>query len=1802
MSTARRGTVGHMLGLSADLGRVDSPEAAVGLAVQMAETAFDSAIAVVWACDGARPDPLDASAAAADQFDAEPWSPPAALVDGIEDTRTEMGDLRGEVQTERYVPAGAGHVLSLGSTRPDAFDDEDESVIDSIGATLGETLDRLDRHPRTGPRRGGETQRDEDTTAADAAALRRLQASTDDDSERTIEELLSLGGEYLGLETGVFARVEGGEYSVETAVDTTGTREQGAVLTLGETLCDVTLAGDEHEVLALARTGDTEYATHPGADGVGAYVGAPVVVSGAVYGTVSFTSPAAREPFRAAERAFVRVLARQVGAEIEHRQQLGRLERYETVVEAVGDPIYALDGRGRFTFVNEAAREEFGYDESVLGEHVSVGMKTADIDRVRGQIERLLETDRRSATAQFELETADGRTRTVENHLATIDDGSGTVGVLRDVTERERRRRRLDSFREAVEAAADGVAVLEDDEYVYVDGTHVDLYGFDSKADLLGGTWRQLYDDDEIARLESEAFPVLAADGHWRGQVTGSRPDGTTFPAELSLTAVGDNRLVCTVRDETRRAARERDLAVKERAMDEAGVGIGITDPTQEGNPIVYVNSGFERITGHDRAEAVGRDPWSLQCPDPEKRATLRAVAETEQPVSVEVRDTRPDGESYWVALSVTPVFDDRGTLTNLVCVQQDITEQKQREQEREATVAVLERVYRVTTDPSLSFDEKVDGLLSAGREYLDLPNGFLTRIDPDEGPDGRQTVVGARGSHDLLQEGEACPLPQSYCRKTVGSNEVMTLTNAAEMGWEGDPAHDTFGLETYIGGEIAAGGELYGTLCFASTEPRERQFSGTEQSFVSLVRRWVGYEVERERRRTELCEQRERLELVLSGTGTGIVEWDPQTDTVTWDDTLVEMVGQDPSTTGEFVECVHPDDRDRVQERMAGMLETGDSWTGTFRLHTGTGDTVWLKTRATPVHEDGELVRVVATGTDVTEENRRERERRRNGRRFQSLFEDPEMLVGLLDTDGTLLEVNETALSYVDSSRADVLGEPFPETAWWAHSGRLQSDTENWVRRAADGEYVAFDATHPGPDGTHHVTGTIRPVTDQSGSVESLVVSARDITERRRQQEELEDRQRKLDLVLSNTDTSIAEIDLRSGEMLWDDRLGDNDIGSPETLDSFFETVHPDDRDRVRADIERIRDTGDTLDGEYRIRNESGEYRWIASQTVTVTDDGEPGRLVAIATDVTDLKQREQRLAASRERFRLLVENVDEYAFLTLDGDGRIDTWNSGATALFGHSRETAVGMPVDQFHPDGTSGGADRLLEQARVAGESAHEGWRVRADGSQFYADVRYTPLGSDGEFRGYAMVVRDMTERRRQRRRTELFVEQSDDVVVVLDPDGTITYASGSADRVLGHDAETLVDENLFDYVHSSDRKRAMGAFYDTVDGDTDTTQCEYRFASGDGGWRNVETVSRDVQDTDAVDGTLLYLRDVTERTERVRRLDAVFNGTFQFTGLLEPDGTVVEVNEAALEFGGFDRESVVGRRFDEVRWWTHSEAVRSDLQSALETAASGEFVRYETEVRGADGLRTIDFSAKPITDEDDSVSLLVVEGRDITAQRQSRQHMAVIHRVLRHNMRNDLNKVQAWAQLLADEDDPETRAEHFARIEGILSTWEKMADTLQQIRQAIDTRRTLESDIEAATLIDTVVTEARDRHPATTIAVTAPESASAPVPSRVEAAVRELIDNAVQTDESGAHVRVSLSRPDDGWVEIAVADDGPGMPEMETTVLETGEETQLTHGGGLGLWMVRMLVTGSGGDIGVDASADGTHIRLRLPTD
>lgn len=248
------------------------------------------------------------------------------------------------------------------------------------------------------------------------------------------------------------------------------------------------------------------------------------------------------------------------------------LERYETIIEALGDPIYALDTDGCFVFVNEAFVKQIGYEyEELIGQHTSIMLSETDVERGRDIIRELLSTDdKRTATWEMTSITADGDRFPSENHLALLpsgEDGSfrGTAGVIRNITDRKETEKELRRYRAIVESVSDAVyAVDHEGRLRYVNDQYAELKGM-AREELLGTISHRWIDDEVLTRikglieeLESEERDVVTIEYESRTSDRGS------VLVENQFTTIefpdGSRGRVGVIRDIGERKERERML------------------------------------------------------------------------------------------------------------------------------------------------------------------------------------------------------------------------------------------------------------------------------------------------------------------------------------------------------------------------------------------------------------------------------------------------------------------------------------------------------------------------------------------------------------------------------------------------------------------------------------------------------------------------------------------------------------------------------------------------------------------------------------------------------------------------------------------------------------------------------------------------------------------------------------------------------------------------------------------------------------------------------------------------------------------------------------------------------------------------------------------------------------------------------------------------------------------------------------------------------------------------------------------
>ena len=190
-----------------------------------------------------------------------------------------------------------------------------------------------------------------------------------------------------------------------------------------------------------------------------------------------------------------------------------------------------------------------------------------------------------------------------------------------------------------------------------------------------------------------------------------------------------------------------------------------------------------------------------------------------------------------------------------------------------------------------------------------------------------------------------------------------------------------------------------------------------------------------------------------------------------------------------------------------------------------------------------------------------------------------------------------------------------------------------------------------------------------------------------------------------------------------------------------------------------------------------------------------------------------------------------------------------------------------------------------------------------------------------------------------------------------------------------------------------------------------------------------------------------IRSETATAETKRIIRAVFDQTFQFIGLMTPDGILIEANRSALKFSGIQESEVIGKPFWETPWWTHSNELQKELQQGIRSAAHGTFVRFEATHRAPDGtLHSIDFSLKPVCDDNGNVIYLIPEGRDITERK-------AIEDELR---KKNTDLYAAYEQLTANEEELRQNYEELVRKEEELIDREnKIRAMFEQTFQFID---------------------------------------------------------------------------------------------------------------------------------------------------
>ncbi|MFC6787281.1 PAS domain S-box protein [Halobaculum halobium] len=525
---------------------------------------------------------------------------------------------------------------------------------------------------------------------------------------------------------------------------------------------------------------------------------------------------------------------------------------------------------------------------------------------------------------------------------------------------------------------------------------------------------------------------------------------------------------------------------------------------------------------------------------------------------------------------------------------------------------------------------------------------------------------------------------------------------------------------------------------------------------------------------------------------------------------------------------------------------------------------------------------------------------------------------------------------------------------------------------------------------------------------------------------------------------------------------------------------------------------------------------------------------------------------------------------------------------------KRTVRSDDLDHIDPDLDAAGTYLPIGDTRTLSVGHRSGGVFSSDGQRFLELLAAT-AGS----------VFDRVDQDRERRRYQAAVEAADDMLFTLDHEGEFTIVTESLAETLGTTRSELVGTHVTAVL--SENAAADDLLDPAADAASMAMETELISRGGEAIPARITVSSIDAVGADGVVGTVQDIRELrTARAEasRQRRRFAELFETLT-DPLLEvsfegAEATVRAVNDRFVALTDTDGSTLQDAPLS---------AVRSSIPTAIADALAGlgaadGAIEREIEVQTPHGRRY--YLLRNVPYRDDGTERAFVVLTDVTEVKQQETHLRVLHRLLRHNLRNQTNVILGRAGLVRTADSPEAAAEHAAKIEEASRSLVETSETAQAIQRTL---RNGDGEAEQrpespAAIEDELSQLAESIAPETNVRVAVEVAGSVPYDGAIHRAVTELLDNAVEFGTPGpdSTVEIRVVDVDEDTVRIAVADDGPGIPEAEWTVVAGDHEiTQLQHASGLGLWLVKWVSDMHGGDLRlVSADEDGTVIALDLP--
>ena len=833
---------------------------------------------------------------------------------------------------------------------------------------------------------------------------------------------------------------------------------------------------------------------------------------------------------------------------------------------------------------------------------------------------------------------------------------------------------------------------------------------------------------------------------------------------------------------------------------------------------------------------------------------------------------------------------------------------------------------------------------------------------------------------------------------------------------------------------------------------------------------------------------------------------------------------------------------------------------------------------------------------------------RERNLEQYEQLFETLPVAAGIntLGKEGQFEFVNQTAIDMFDaSSKAELTQHSLRDL--YADPDEREQFSE---RLKESGTVEQYETEFTTLDGECLWVSITAELTEIDGEKRAVGVME-DISVRKQNEQQMREEKAFADGILDSLSDVFYGFDAEANLVEYNERLCSVTGYNHDELAAMapWEFFPEEERDKIADAVSQVVQSGEPVHSiEGHLLTKSGaEIPYGFSGAPFYDSNGSVAGFVGFGRDISDRKERERRLQEKRERLQGLFDEAPDPIFIQ-DGSGRFVDANEKAVEKLGYSRDELLQMEAADIDANVDRDDAEELLSTARSEGRTLEiEGRHRCADGSTYPVEVRVTPLETEGpnRFLSHSRDITDRKEREQELARSEEFLEQTQEVANIggweVDLRTDTLRWTDAVYHIHGKPMEfDPTVEDAIQLYHPGDQETIRDAV-ERATTEGESYDREVRIVRPDGEVRWVRTLGEpwhEDGETVGVRGTFQDINDRKQREQELERHRNVIQAVDDGVYALDEEGHFELVNDAMSELTGYDTEELLGEHTSYIKSDAMVEQAESAVRSRIFNEPEGDEATLELEIQRDDGSEFPAEDHMTLLWDDDGERFDGTAGiiRNITERKEREQELQttneqleVLNRILRHDIRNDVQVIQGWAEKLQSE----LPATYQDELQRILRTNENTKELTENGRELIQsfTQDELESEpVRLDGIVEGELESARSRYSDADFTVDGSlPAAVVSANGALSSVVRNLLNNAVQHNRGQVTVTVRVQQDDDA-VRLLVVDNGPGVPDdKKEKIFGKGERGLESDGTGIGLYLVNQLVQSYGGDVWVEDS-------------